>query len=91
MGDKILLLAFDAKEEDHGGIILPDSAKKQSLDFKVIELGTGGLDVNGNEITFQVSKGDRVIVGQFGGDDVDYQGATYKIVKQNEIIAKIEG
>ena len=90
IGQHILLLPNEPKQQEVGGIILPDSAKDQPLDAKVIALGVGGVDENGKEITFSVKKGDTVITEQFSGEEVKYGGQTYKIVKEKEILAIIE-
>ena len=90
LGDHILLLPCDVREKELGGIILPDSAKELPLDSKVVALGTGGLDENGKEVKFEVKEGEHVITAQFAGNEISYNGLTYKIVKQKEILAIIK-
>jgi chaperonin GroES len=90
IGDNILILPCEPKQEVVGGIILPDSAKQVPVDAKVIALGTGGLDDNGNKIVFSVKKGDKVITSTFAGEEITLGDQTYKIVKNKDILAIIE-
>jgi chaperonin GroES len=90
IGQHILLLPNEPKQKEVGGIILPDSAQELPLDAKVIALGNGGLDENGKEIVFSIKKGDTVVTKQFSGEEIKYGGQTYKIVKEQDILAIIE-
>ena len=90
IGDHILLLQNQAKEQEVGGILLPDSAVGTPLDAKVIALGTGGNDENGNVIEFPFDVGDKVILPPFTGQEVKYEQETYTLVRLKDILAVIK-
>lgn len=71
MGDRVLLRPVESEKVTASGIIIPDSANKErpSL-YEVIAVGSGGTDKHGNPITIDLQAGDRVISGQYSGDDV---------------------
>jgi len=89
LGDRILVEAIEAVEQI-GGIYLPDSAKEKPKESKVVALGTGGTDSDGNKIEFHVKAGDTVLTSQYGGAEVKYDGNEYKIYSQSEILAVIK-
>ncbi len=90
LSDRVLLKPVEAEKITASGIILPDSANKErpSL-YEVVATGPGKTDKNGNFITIELSTGDRVISGQYSGDDVKVGDTTYKIVAYEYILAKI--
>lgn len=90
MGDRVLLRPIEAEKITASGIILPESANKErpSL-YEVIAIGPGKIDKNGQEIKIDLQKGDRVISGQYSGDDVKVGDTTYKIVAYEYILAKV--
>ncbi len=91
LSDRVLLRPVEAEKITASGIILPDSANKErpSL-YEVIAIWPGKTDKNGNEIKIDLKKWDRVISGQYSGDDVKVGDTTYKIVAFEYILAKIQ-
>lgn len=90
LSDRVLLRPVEADKITASGIILPDSANKErpSL-YEVIAVGPGRTDKNGNEIKTDLKKWDRVISGQYSGDDVKIGDTTYKIVAFEYVLAKV--
>ena len=90
LGDRVLVEAVQETETTIGGIILPDSAQEKPQTSIVIALGTGGIDKDGNKITFHVAEGDTVLTSKYGGTDVKHEGKEYKILNQNDILAVVK-
>lgn len=90
LGDRVLLKPVEQEKITSSGIILPDSANKErpSL-YEVISVWPGKTDKNGQEIKIDLKKWDRVISGQYSGDDVKVVDTTYKIVAYEYILAKV--
>ena len=91
LSDRVLLKPVEAEKITASGIIIPDSANKErpSL-YEVIAIGSGKTDKNGQEIKIDLQKGDRVISGQYSGDDVKVGDTTFKIVAFEYILAKVD-
>ena len=87
LGDRVLIEPVEDTEQVKGGILIPDSAKEKPQEAKVVAIGTGGKDKDGNEIVFQVKVGDRVLTSKYGGTEVKYADKEYKIVSQSDILA----
>lgn len=90
LSDRVLLRPVEQDKVTASGIILPDSPNKErpSL-YEVISVGPGRTDKNGVEIKTDLKKWDRVISGQYSGDDVKIGEITYKIVAFEYILAKV--
>ena len=61
LGQRVLVKRLDAEEVSAGGIVLPDTAQEKPQEAEVVALGTGGKDENGNDITFNVEEGNKVL------------------------------
>ena len=90
LGDKILVEVLEAEEKTKGGIILPDTAKEEKTEGKVISVGSGKLLESGKVQPLEVKKGDRVLFGKYAGDEIIIDGKKHKILKENEVLAIFE-
>ena len=89
LGDRVVIKKVEPEEKTKSGIVLPGSAKEQPQMAEVMEVGPGG-NVDGNEVTMEVKKGDRVIFSKYAGTEVKFDGVEYTILKQSEILAIVE-
>lgn len=84
LSDRVLILPNPAEEKTAGGLIIPDTAKEKPLAGKVVAVGPGT-----SEITMEVKVGDEVLYGKYAGQEIQVEGETYLIMKQNDILAII--
>ena len=89
LADRVLIKMIENEETTKSGIILSGASKEKPQIAEVLAVGPGG-NVDGNEITMHVAKGDKVIVSKYSGTEVKYEGEEYLIVKQNDILAIVE-
>ena len=90
LGDKILVQVLEAEEKTKGGIIIPDTAKEEKTEGKVVSVGGGKVLDSGKVQPLEVKKGDRVIFGKYAGDELVIDGKKHKILKESEIFAVYE-
>jgi len=86
--DRVLLRRLEEQEVKESGIIIPDTAKEKSLEAEVVEVGKGRIEGD-KVIPLEIKKGDRVLIGKFGGTEVTIDGEELVIVREEEILAKI--
>ena len=86
LGDRVLVEPITDKATEAGGIILPDSAQEKSQQGKIVVLGTGGKDSEGNDITFSVKKNDVVLLPKYGGTELKLDGVEYQILREADIL-----
>jgi chaperonin GroES len=91
LDDRVVLKVLDAEVKTAGGILLPDTAKEKPQRGKVTAVGNGRLGKDGKRLALDVKKGDVVLFGKYAGSDVKVDGEDYKILRENEILAKVEG
>ena len=89
LGDRVVIKNLEAEETTRGGIILTNSAKEKPVMAEVLAVGPGG-NVDGKEITMNVSVGQKVIYSKYAGTEVKLDGEEYIIVRQNDILAVVE-
>ena len=90
LADRVLVEVLEAEAKTRGGIILPDTAKEEKTEGKVIAVGSGKMLESGKIQAIEVKKGDRVLFGKYSGDDLIIDGVKHKIVKESEILAVYE-
>ena len=90
LGDRVVIKNLEAEETTRGGIILTNSAKEKPVMAEVVAVGPGG-NVDGKEITMQVSVGQKVIYSKYAGTEIKLDGQEYIILRQADLLAVIEG
>jgi len=89
--DRILVQRLDEGEQQIGGIIIPDSAKEKPQRGTVIAAGNGTLSRDGDRVKLDVKVGDTILFGKYSGQDIKLDGVEYLIMKEDEVLAAIEG
>jgi chaperonin GroES len=81
---------MEAQTVTKGGIFIPETANKERPHvFEVVEIGPG-KEKDGKLSVIDLKPGDKVISGQYSGDDVEIDKVKYKVVGFDYILAKIE-
>ena len=89
--DRVLVKRVAEEEKTKGGIIIPDTAKEKPVEGKVIAVGSGRVDKEGKVRPLDVKKGDRILFGKYGGTEVQLGGEEHLIMREEDILAVIEG
>ncbi len=90
LNDRVLVLRIEGKEKTGGGIIIPDTAKEKPQEGKVIAVGPGKWDENGNRIPLEVKKDDRVLFGKYAGNEINVDGVEHLIMREDDILGIIQ-
>ena len=88
---RILVQRIEEEEQKVGGIIIPDSAKEKPQQGKVIAVGAGKADKDGKRIALDVKEGDTILFGKYSGQEVKVDGEDYLIMREDEVLAVVEG
>lgn len=84
INDRVVVKPAAADEKTTGGIIIPDTAKEKPQKGEVIAVGPGK---DGNNMT--VKKGDVVLYGKYAGQEINYNGEDYLIMREDDILVII--
>ena len=81
INDRVVVKPAQAEETTKGGIIIPDTAKEKPQRGEIIAVGPGK---DGNKMT--VKKGDSVLYGKYSGQELNYEGEDYLIMREDDIL-----
>lgn len=89
--DRVVIKRVEEQKETAGGIILPGSAHEQQNEGEVVAVGPGKASDSGAIIAMTVKVGDKVMFGQYSGQEVkDDNGEPLMIMREDDIIAIVE-
>ena len=91
LADRLLVKAETEKETRKGGIIIPDTAKERPQQGEIIGVGPGKKNKNGEIIPMTLKVGDKVIFSKYGGTEITIDNKEYLILREDDILAIIEG
>jgi chaperonin GroES len=86
--DRILVQPLDAEQTTASGLVIPDTAKEKPQEGKVLAVGPGRWDEDGEKrIPVDVAEGDVVVYSKYGGTEVKYNGEEYLILSARDVLA----
>jgi len=92
LGDRLIVQAIDEEETTASGIVLPDTAKEKPQRGKVLAVGDGKWDEDGEKrIPLDVSEGDEVLYSKYGGTEVKVDGEDLLVLRESDVLAKVAG
>ena len=88
--DRVLVERVNSEDKTKGGIIIPDTAQEKPMEGKVLAVGGGARNENGQIVALDVKKGDRILFGKWSGTEVKIDGKELVIMKESDIMGIIE-
>ena len=89
--DRIIVQRLEEGEQHIGGIIIPDTAKEKPQQGKVLAVGNGKVNDDGKRVPLDVRAGNLILFGKYSGQEIKLDGEEYLIMKEDEVLAVIEG
>ena len=90
LDDRVVIEPMEAEEKTQGGIVLPDTAKEKPMKGKIVAVGDGKMLESGKRAELLVKKGDKVLYGKYAGTEITIDGKEYLVMRESDILAKIE-
>jgi chaperonin GroES len=92
LGDRVLVQPVEEEETTASGIVLPDTAKEKPQKGKVLAVGDGKWDEDGEKrIPLDVAEGDEVLYSKYGGTDIVIEGEDLLVLRESDLLAKVSG
>ena len=91
LGDRIIVEVLEEEETTVSGIVLPDTAKEKPQRGKILAVGPGARDEDGDYIKMDVAVGDEVIFSKYGGTEIKVGTDDYLILRESDVLAKVTG
>jgi chaperonin GroES len=89
LGDRLIVEVLDEEETTISGIVLPDTAKEKPQRGKVLAVGPGARDEDGDYIKMDVTVGDEVIFSKYGGTEIKVGADDVLILRESDVLAKV--
>ncbi len=89
LGDRIIVEVLEDEETTVSGIVLPDTAKEKPQRGKVLSVGPGARDEDGDYIKMDVEVGDEVIFSKYGGTEIRVGTDDVLILRESDVLAKV--
>lgn len=90
LSDNLLVEPLQKETTLPSGIVIPDTAKEKPQEGKVLAVGPGKRDDDGNRIPMEVKVGDIVMFKKWGGTDIKIDGKELLLVKEEDILAIVD-
>jgi chaperonin GroES len=91
LGDRIIVEVLDEEDVTASGIVLPDTAKEKPQRGKVLAVGPGPRDEDGEYIKMDVDEGDEIIFSKYGGTEIKLGADEILILRESDVLAKVVG
>ena len=89
--DRIIVKRLPEEEVTKGGIIIPEAAKEKPIQGEVIATGAGKILEGGKVRALDIKVGDKVMFGKYSGTEIKVDGVEHLILREEEILAVVEG
>ena len=90
LDDRVVVKPLESEEKTAGGIVLPDNAKEKPQRGRVIAAGPGKQSDSGERIALSVKVGDEVLFGKYAGSEIKLNGEELKIMRESDLLAKVQ-
>ena len=89
LGDRIIVEVLDEEATTASGIVLPDTAQEKPQRGKVLAVGPGPRDEDGEYIKMDLEEGDEIIFSKYGGTEIKLGADEYLILRESDVLAKV--
>ncbi len=89
--DRVIVKRMEEERTSPGGIVIPDSATEKPVRGEILAVGNGKKLDDGSVLALDVSVGDKVLFGKYAGTEVKVDGEELLVMREEDIVAVIEG
>ena len=89
--DRVIVKRMEEERLSAGGIVIPDSASEKPVRGEVLAVGNGKILENGEKRDLDIQAGDKVLFGKYAGTEVKVDGEELLVMREEDIMAVIEG
>ena len=90
LNDRVLVKRLEEVQVTKGGIYIPDTAKEKPVEGKVMSVGPGKVNEQGNRVPLNLKEGDKILFGRYAGSEIKIEGEEYLMMREDDILAIIE-
>ena len=91
LGDRLIVQVIEEEETTASGILLPDTAKEKPQRGRVLAVGPGPRDEDGEYIKMDLEEQDEIIFSKYGVTEIKIGTEDYLILRESDVLAKVVG
>jgi chaperonin GroES len=89
--DRVIVRRLEEERKTAGGIVIPDTAAEKPIRGEVVAVGNGKILENGDVRHLDVKVGNKVLFGKYSGTEVKVDGEELVVMREDDIMAVLEG
>ena len=89
LGDRLIVEVLEEEETTVSGIVLPDTAKEKPQRGRILAVGPGPRDEDGEYIKMDVEEGDEIIFSKYGGTEIKLGADEILVLRESDVLAKV--
>jgi chaperonin GroES len=89
--DRVVIKRTEEERTSPGGIVIPDTAAEKPIKGEVVAVGKGKVLENGEVRALELKAGDKVLFGKYSGTEVKVGGDELLVMREDDVMAVIEG
>ena len=90
LADRLIVEPIEREQTTQSGLVLPETAKEKPQEGKVLAVGPGARDADGDRISMDVSEGDVVLFAKYAGTEIKVEGTKVLVLKESDVLAIVE-
>ena len=89
--DRVIVRRVEEEKTSPGGIVLPGNASEKPDRGEVLAAGKGRITDSGEVRAMDVAIGDKILFGKYAGTALKVDGEELLVMREDDIVAVIEG
>jgi chaperonin GroES len=89
LGDRLIVETLEGDSQTESGIVLPDTAQEKPQRGRVLAVGPGSRNEDGEFVPMELEVGDEVIYSKYGGTEIKLLADEYLILRESDVLAKV--
>jgi chaperonin GroES len=89
--DRVVIRRTEEERTSPGGIVIPDTATEKPIKGEVVAVGKGKVLDSGETRALDLKAGDKVLFGKYSGTEVKVDGEELLVMREDDVMAVIEG
>lgn len=89
LSDRVIVSVLEEEEVTFGGVIIPENAQEKSTRGRVIAVGPGGRDKDGDFMPLDIEVGDEIVFSKYGGTAITLEREDYLILREADVLAVV--
>jgi chaperonin GroES len=90
LGSRVVVEPIEQEEVTAGGIVLPETAKEKPQKGKILAIGPGERNDEGERIQMDVKEGDTVLYAKYSGTEIKLDNKKLLILRESDLLAIVQ-